>query len=338
MTTLVYLDGRFVPENEAVVSIDDGGWLHGAGLFETMRAEKGRVFRLEAHMQRLMRSAEKLLRPIARDALPQPEHYAELLERNAVTVARLRLTLSAGSMRGSVEQKKTRGRRQEAGETSRPRNMKTPKAQSAESAPSCGTIPTAVDCASSVASAQSGPDGMRVCVTASELTTYPRRLYENGVRVIICPFRVSPSDPVAGHKTISYLPRLLALREAQSARCTEALWFTTDNHLGEGSVSNIFLVSSSTLKTPALDTPVLPGVARAAVIELASEDGLDVNEGTFTIDDLLEANEVFLTNALMGVMPVIAVEGHTVSTGRPGAVTNKLQHSFRELVQKECSG
>ena len=81
-STTVYFNGSFVPEDEAKVTVYDGGWLHGAGLFETMRAENGRVFRLDAHLERLRGSAVKLLLPIEPDALPTPEDFSELLRRN----------------------------------------------------------------------------------------------------------------------------------------------------------------------------------------------------------------------------------------------------------------
>ena len=66
MNPTVFLNGEFVDAESARVSVWDGGWLHGAGLFETMRAYHGRIFRLDAHLDRLMASAEKLLFPIER--------------------------------------------------------------------------------------------------------------------------------------------------------------------------------------------------------------------------------------------------------------------------------
>lgn len=287
MTAFVYLNGEFLPEAEARVGVDDGGWLHGAGLFETMRAENGRIFRLESHVERLMRSAAGLLRPIERENLPAENDFRELLERNGLTASRVRMTVSAGSMRAD---------------------------------PSAGEAK------------------LNVCVTASKLASYSARLYETGVDVVVCDFRQSPSDPLAGHKTTSYLPRLLALRKAQQARCMEAIWFTTSNRLAEGSISNVFLLSRGTLKTPPLDTPVLPGIARGIVLEIARRDRLEVQECALTIDDLLDADEVFLTNTMMQVMPVVRVEKHTIGDGHVGPVSRRLRKEYRKLVREECSG
>ena len=106
-------------------------------------------------------------------------------------------------------------------------------------------------------------------ITAGPLAAYPPELYQNGMRVCICPYRQNGKDPLAGHKTLAYLPRLLAMKAAAERRCNEALWFNTDLRLAEGSVCNVFIVEGESLITPPLDTPVLPGVTRAKIIEIA---------------------------------------------------------------------
>ncbi len=104
-------------------------------------------------------------------------------------------------------------------------------------------------------------------VSAQPLNAYPPELYEQGMTVYVCTdYRQSAQDPLAGHKTTSYFPRLIALRQAQEKKCGEALWFTPQNMLAEGSMSNIFLVKGGRLHTPPLDTPVLPGVTRGTSI------------------------------------------------------------------------
>ena len=227
------------------------------------------------------------MRPIRREELPSRVDFLDLLERNELPVARVRVTVSAGSMQGDPE---------------------------AEARP------------------------LTVCVTAAPLAPPPEVVYENGVQVVITKHRVSPSDPMAGHKTIAYLPRLLGLREAQRAGCMEALWFTTSKYLAEGSISNVFVVHHGVLKTPPLDTPVLPGVARGAVLELAHQAGIEAEECPLSIDDLLDAEEVFLTNVIMQVMPVVRVEKHDIGDHRVGPQTRQLSKLFQDLVRKECGG
>lgn len=286
MTANVYLNGRFVEEPDANVSIYDGGFMHGAGLFETMRAENGRVFRLESHVERLRESAAKLLTPIERSALPAEGVFTELLERNGLKTARVRMTVTAGAMRGDKNAENT---------------------------------------------------GCTVCVTAAQLDSYPLDYYEKGVPVALCDYRLSPSDPIAGHKTTNYLPRLLALRQAQQGQCVEALWFTTANRLAEGSISNVFVINKETLKTPPLETPVLPGIARGVVLEIAAAAAKQVEECPLTVNDLLDGDEVLLTNAIMQVVPVIRVEKHDIRDGRVGPVAKELLRQYRERVKEECA-
>ncbi len=285
MTPTIYFNGAFVAPQEAAVNVSDGGFLHGAGLFETLRAQAGRIFRLESHLERLRRSAARLLVPLKRDDLPSADVFHELLERNGLPQARVRLTVTAGSMRDETENEEGH---------------------------------------------------LTVCVTATELSPYPAGHYERGVQVAVCDFRQSSSDPVAGHKTTSYLPRLLGLRTAHAKRCVEAIWFTTQNRLAEGSISNVFVVRDGCLKTPPLDTPVLPGITRGVVLELAEAADEPVEQTLLGVHDLLDADEVFLTNAVMQVMPVIRVERHDIADAKVGVITRRFREAYLDLVNEEC--
>jgi len=173
-------------------------------------------------------------------------------------------------------------------------------------------------------------------ITATKLTPYPAEYYQNGVLVVLCPFRQNPSEPIYGHKTTSYFSRMLGLNLAHKKRAAEALWFTVDNRLAEGCISNVFLVKDSALYTPPIVTPVLAGVARKTVCQLALKNSIKLVEKDLYIDDVLSADEIFLTNVIMQVMPISRVEKHTVGDGKPGPMTKKLQKSFKEFVKKEC--
>lgn len=290
MSGVVFVNGEFLPDSEAHLSVWEGGWLHGAGLFETMCARYGRIFRLDAHLDRLMASAVKLLFSVERPDLPLTPDFAELLERNDLYHARVRLTVSAGPMIGGDSRSDDEG--------DRPR-------------------PT-------------------VCATATPLTPYPPDIRARGMTVSISPYKIAPDDPLAGHKSTCYFPRLLALRDAHARKAGEALWFTTNNLLSEGSISNVFIVSGGTLKTPPVDTPVLPGVTRAAVLELARAGGIATEERPLTINDLLDADEAFLTNSIMEIMPICRVERREIGQGKPGAITKRLTEDYTQLVEREC--
>jgi len=168
---------------------------------------------------------------------------------------------------------------------------------------------------------------------AQQLTGYPPELYDKGMAVYICnQFRQSAQDPLTGHKTTCYYPRLIALREAQKKQCGEALWFTPNNLLAEGSISNIFIVKDKKLQTPPVDTPILPGITRDLVLQLAKQNDIPADQKPCTIDHLLEADEVFLTNSIMEIMPVTQIELRVVADEKPGPITRKLHDAYRELT------
>jgi len=173
-------------------------------------------------------------------------------------------------------------------------------------------------------------------ITAVKFRSYPPEYYKKGVMVVLCPFRQNPIDPTSGRKTTSYFSRMIALNMAHQKRAAEALWFTVDNRLAEGCMSNVFLLKDSELYTPPITTPVLPGIARKTVCRIAQQDSIKLIEKDLSIDDVLGADEVFLTNVIMQVMPINKVEKHTVGDGLVGPVTKKLQTSFDQLVKSEC--
>jgi branched-chain amino acid aminotransferase len=173
-------------------------------------------------------------------------------------------------------------------------------------------------------------------ITAAKFRSYPPEYYKKGVMVVLCPFKQNPIDPASGRKTTSYFSRMIALNLAHQKRAAEAIWFTSDNRLAEGCISNVFLVKDSELFTPPINTPVLPGVARKTVCQIALQNSIKLTEKDLTIDDLLSADEIFLTNVIMQVMPITKVEKHKVGDGLVGPVSKKLHKSFDELVKKEC--
>lgn len=183
--------------------------------------------------------------------------------------------------------------------------------------------------------AYDGGEQAMLLAAAQETSGYSPQLYERGMTVyVLTQWRQSNLDPLVGHKTTSYFPRLLALRGAQAAGCGEGLWFTPDNRLAQGCISNVFLVKGGRLRTPPIDTPILPGITRAVVLELANRAGIAVEESACTIDDLLDADEVFLTNAAMEVMPVTRVERRAIGDEKPGPVTRQLAGSYAELTRQ----
>ena len=96
-------------------------------------------------------------------------------------------------------------------------------------------------------------------------------------------------------------------------------------------------MKDSALYTPGLETPVLPGIMRKTVCEVAKAESIKLIEKDLTIKDLLGADEIFLTNVIMLILPVVGVEAHTVGDGKVGSVTKRLMESVKEVIlKKQC--
>ncbi len=174
-------------------------------------------------------------------------------------------------------------------------------------------------------------------LTADPLPEYPPQWYSEGIGVIVTQFKQSRDDPLCGYKTGCYLPRLLARQAAAAKGMTEALWFTTDNLLAEACFCNVFCVLGGQVVTPPLDTPVLPGVVREAVVELCGERGVECTDNRpVTVREMLAAEEMFLTSSCSGVRPVVRVERHAVGDEKPGPITKQIMAAYAELLDREC--
>jgi branched-chain amino acid aminotransferase len=295
----VWLNGNFVDEASATISLRDTGLLHAAGVLTTMRSIGGRVFGLDQHLKRLRASCEALFVPLihADDVLTAA--VQELLERNGLRDARLRLTVT----RGQAINDPVHGLRLEP----------------------------------------------NTFLTATDLEPYPAEFYQRGMTVVLLDEqKLNPYDAQAGHKTLNYFSRLTALREANRRGAGEALWFNVHNYLQSGSISNVLIVKAGKLITPptpaelldpvvreAMPYPksaVLPGITRAAVLEIARQDGIDVRLTSIDVSQLLDADEVLLTNSIMGVMPVCRIERRAIGQDKPGELTQRLSKRLEELI------
>lgn len=294
----VFLNGRIVSPDQAMIRSNDAGFLHGVGLFETMAAVNGKVFRLKQHLERLAVSARELGLSPRLETEPLGEAVNRTLEHNSVDAARVRLTITAGP-------------------------LATPGAAQA----STGT-----------------PAEPTVLIAPTEPTVYDPKYFEQGIMALIAPPAANPFDQTAGHKTLNYWPRLRTLRQAAAAGAGEAIWLSVTNHLASGAVSNIFLVKDGELLTPiargeeepgALGAPVLPGITRAVVMELAEGMGLSVNRRMLSVEDLLDADEVFLTNSSWHVLPVTQVEKKPIADGTVGELTGQLREKLLATIDSE---
>lgn len=175
--------------------------------------------------------------------------------------------------------------------------------------------------------------GTPTLVVTSHLLVLPTEVQQHGVDAITVPWSREAPDV----KAVSYLAASLARRRAHQVGADEALLTDPAGHVLEGSASNVFAVTGGVLSTPPVDAGLLPGVTRAAVMEVAVAQGRTVVEDDLTISGLLAADEAFLTASTREVVPLVRVDGHAIGDGTPGPVTRRLLEGYRELVRTETA-
>ncbi|HSW57901.1 MAG TPA: aminotransferase class IV [Dehalococcoidales bacterium] len=281
MKEIAYLNGAFLPLNEAKIPVTDYGFLFGYGLYETCRVYQGRLFRLDDHLARLEKSARALNIPCQISRLK--EAALETVRLNPFENARLRLTLTPGPGSPAADIR------------------------------SCSS-PTTL-------------------VTVVEYKPFPAETYKKGFRVIVFNLRRNSQSLLAGMKSISFIESMLARQEARIREVDDALLLNDRGSLAEASSSNVFLVSGGVLITPAEGSGLLPGITRQVVIELAQAAGLKCREKDIQPPEMQKAEEVFITNSMIEIMPVTVIEGRAVGSGVPGPVTRQLMEAYRDLVK-----
>ena len=148
------------------------------------------------------------------------------------------------------------------------------------------------------------PDGYKLLVIAKPYTP-PKT--EN-VKLIVSPFKVHSSDPILKIKSTNFLRNIVAKRYALEKGYFDALFLNEEDHITETTSANIFWVKGNFLFTPSIDCGLLNGVMRQVVIENAKKLGFKVKEGHFTLEDLEDAQAIFITNSLNGIIRVHAIE------------------------------
>ena len=282
---LVYLNGHFVPRDEARVSVYDHGYLYGDGVYETMRAYGGRIFLLDRHLSRLRKSADAISLQLPLPPANIGDALIESLTVNKLREAYIRIQISRGTGEIGLD-------------------------------PALCPAPTMV-------------------ILVKPFQDYPVELYANGVEVAVVKIRRNhplAQDPAI--KSTNFLNNILAKVESLKAGAYEGIMLNWKGYVAEGTISNIFTVKKGVLHTPHLDTGILEGITRDLVLYLAKKNKVRVQESMMRPGDLSRADECFITNTTIEVMPVTSVDGNRVGPGMPGPVTRTLHNAYRNEVQR----
>jgi branched-chain amino acid aminotransferase len=171
------------------------------------------------------------------------------------------------------------------------------------------------------------------------------------VMVTVAPYPVSQHAPVKLHisnttrrnersplsniKSLCYLDNVLAKMEAVENKADDAVLLNTKDHVASASAGNIFIVTSDNkIITPRIEDGILPGITRKSVIEICKENGIPLVEQAITVEDLLAAKEVFITNSIVEIQPVASINNQLVNKGQAGELIAKIQDFYTQMVKK----
>ena len=281
-----FINGKFVYSRNAKISIDDVGFLYGDGLFETLRGYKGKPFKLDEHIDRLLASLKQLRYNPHFDKTYIKSVVYELVSKNKLSQTDAYIKIIV-----------TRSRYGERFHYD----------------------------------LQIKPN---LIIIAKKLDPYPDNYYKNGIKIATSDLKRSAiGSSLCKFKLLNYFENIYVRNEAYHKQSLEGIFMTRDRLVLEGSMSNIFYVKNGTVITPPLTQNILPGITRQVVINLCRENNIKVSERRIHYFDIIKADEIFLTNSVMEIMPVKEIDIYKVESKIPGSVTCKLLELYKKEIE-----
>ena len=282
----VYVNGDYLPEDAAKISIFDRGFLMADGGYEVTSVLQGKLIDFEGHAVRLERSLNELDMgmPCTMDELL--EIHRELVRVNEIDEGLVYLQITRGS--------------------DGDRDFAFPDPET--------TKPTLV------LFTQSKP-GMANSAAS-----------QKGAKIIsIEDIRWGRRDI----KTVQLLYPSMGKMMAKKVGCDDA-WMVEEGFVTEGTSNNAYIVKGNKIITRGLSNDILHGITRAAVLRMAKEAQMEVEERSFTIEEAKEADEAFTTSASAFVMPVVEIDGATMGDGTPGPIAKRLREIYLDESLKKA--
>ena len=275
----VYLNGNYLPLEQACVPVLDRGFIFGDGVYEVIPVYGRKAFRLEHHLQRLKNSMQAV-----RLNNPHTDEEWSVIINNVVE------RNDGGDQ--SIYLQITRGVAS--------RDHRFPG----------DAIPT-------------------VFVMSNLFVMVPTEQLEHGVSAITL-------DDIRWQycniKSIALLPNILLRQQAVEQGAAEAI-LLRDNEVTEGAASNVFIVKDGVIITPPKTDCLLPGITRDLVVEQAHEHDLPVEETIIKLEELLDADEIWLTSSTKEILPVTQLNNQNVGAGKPGPVWKQMYGLYQDHKQ-----
>jgi D-alanine transaminase len=280
---IVYVNGEYLPEADAKISVFDRGFLFADGVYEVTSVLGGKLIDFAGHAARLRRSLAELDMPSPVDDDELLAIHRELIERNGIEDGLVYLQVT----RGAAD-----------------RDFAFP----AEPVPSI------------------------VLFTQAKPGLADNPAAAKGIEIVSIPDRRWGRRDI---KTVQLLYPSMGKMEAK-ARGADDAWMVEDGAVTEGTSNNAYIVKGNTIVTRHLGEEILHGITRAAVLRLAQEAQMKVEERSFTIAEAQAADEAFVTSASAFVMPVVGIDGTTVGEGVPAPVATRLREIYLDESLKKA--
>jgi D-alanine transaminase len=178
-------------------------------------------------------------------------------------------------------------------------------------------------------------EGIKPSLVVTAKSTDPSviaRKNANGIKAITVPDNRWDRVDI---KTVGLLSNAMARQQAKEAGAQEAIYIDRDGFVTEGAATNIWIVDpDGTLVTRPAEHGILRGITRTTLMEVGARLGLKIVERNFTVNDMLDAREVFITAATSICFPVISVDGKTIANGHPGSVSQNIREAFFDVAEK----
>jgi len=268
----IYLNNKFLFLNNKETELFNSGLLSGYGVFETMRSYKGNIVYLDAHLERLIKSAKLLGLNFN-----YSKKYLESVVKKSVNIEKF--------------------------------NDSYVKLL-----------------------AFLGQDKTNIAIIVKRYNPFPEKKYNRGFKIRVSPYQWTPDPQLGRIKTLSRVGLELAYNRARKQGLDEAILLNNKGSIVEGTRTNIFLVKNKKIITPSLECGCLAGITRKVVFDLAKINGIKIIEEKINLKDLLAADEAFLTNSLLGIMPA-----RDYKRKSRGPVTDFLIQEYKNILEKEKS-
>ena len=284
MSRIVYVNGDYLPEDQARVSIFDRAFLMGDGVYEVTSVLGGKLIDFDGHVARLQRSCDELELVNPHDREGWLAIHRELVTRNGIDEGMIYLQVT----RGAPDDRDF-------------------------------VWPDPADCPPTV-----------VLFSQSKPNLADNPAAKTGLKVISIPDQRWARRDI---KTTQLLFPSWGKMMAKKAGADDA-WMVEDGVVTEGTSNNAYIVTGNRIITRQLGTEILHGITRAAVLRMAAEAQMEVEERPFTIAEAQAADEAFITSASTFVMPVVEVDGAKLGSGTPGPVVARLREIYLDEMRK----